>query len=257
VTSTDMTEPAAVAVDEEMSTMGQATQRFYKSQDKTGDGIVDEAERRALARAQAKMATELKMTKTIAAAVVVLLLISLLGNMGLTAAVVYLSKDISVDGKALVVKGTGDPVATHNYKYIYHFQQMDQPVVNATTWTGEGMHVANVKCAQIKGFIQAVKEGDTEGSVDYTMGDGTVWSFPAEAQLYDDVPGHEQFGLGRIYLNHNTDSYYNVVCKADKCAEPGYLCPAYVQAWTPSGRRKLEEADGTQHADPFLRSLGL
>ena len=186
----------------------------------------------------------------IAMGVLILLVVGL--NAGLTAAIVFLAKDVRVatDGSLRGQKTDDVSVSTHTQKNVYVVKlgpsqrRLDEP--------GSGVNVASVAqvaCGDVMKAIASIEHGDDTGLVKLDFGNGDI-SLPsmsgANYYMKDD-----SFGMEQVFLSRDPDVSYDVSCETTKaaCTTNPSFCDVVLSAATPSTRRALsfEEAfDGDQ-----------
>ena len=188
--------------------------------DQNGDGVISKKEARAEARFAAEQIAKLSFWKMAALGIAALLFLSWIGNAGLTAAVVFLSKDLTVEGGAL--KGmNGASISTLGQKAVYE-------ATLGSGGTNENSTVmAQVACASVLEAISSIEKGVDGSLVKMNVGDGEVWEPRASAANYE---LHENsFGIEQIYLDDQRDVSYDVTCEisqADCENAPDSLCDA-------------------------------
>ena len=172
--------------------------------DQNGDGVISKKEARAEARFAAEQIAKLSFWKMAALGIAALLFLSWIGNAGLTAAVVFLSKDLTVEGGAL--KGmNGASISTLGQKAVYE-------ATLGSGGTNENSTVmAQVACASVLEAISSIEKGVDGSLVKMNVGDGEVWEPRASAANYE---LHENsFGIEQIYLDDQRDVSYDVTCE--------------------------------------------
>ena len=107
------------SIDRVASTLTPAQEKEMRRMDPNGDGIIDKKEARAIARSTAELrASNSRLWKIVFGVVALLFLSWLLGNAGLMTAVVFLSKDLKVEGSSLKTMDD-DSVDTVSRKNVY------------------------------------------------------------------------------------------------------------------------------------------
>ena len=209
-----------------------AQETEMRRMDLNGDGIIDNKEARAIARSTAKLrASKSKYLKGLIVTVA-LLVLSWVGNAGLTVAVVTLSKDVKVEGGSFKTKG-GDSISTVSQKHVYEVTLLSKPRpqlheerANGKSYTSTVV-LAEVTCSTVMDAISSIEKGNDGSLVKMAVGDGKFWEPRASAayyQLHDD-----SFGIEQVYLDDKRDVSYDVTCemsKADCENAPGTLCEA-------------------------------
>ena len=108
----------ATSIQREASTLTPAQEAEMRRMDPNGDGIIDEVEKRALARSSAKLrASNMKYKKGLGATLA-LLTLAWIGNAVLMMVIVNLSKDLKVEGVSLKTM-SGGSVSTHGQKNVF------------------------------------------------------------------------------------------------------------------------------------------
>ena len=188
--------------------------------DPNGDGFIAPKQARAEARLAAELRSSLSFWKKVALAILAFLFLSWIGNAGLTAAVVFLSKDLKVEGGAL--KGmNGDSISTLGQKAVYE-------ATLGSGGTNENSTVmAQVACASVLEAISSIEKGVDGSLVKIDLGSGRVWEPRASAATYVNLDN--SFGIEQIYLDDQRDESYDVTCEISKAgceSAPGSLCDA-------------------------------
>ena len=184
--------------------MTPAQDKQMRRMDSNGDGMISEEEAQAEARFAAEQIAKLSFWKMAALGIAALLFLSWIGNAGLTAAVVFLSKDLKVEGGAL--KGmNGASISTLGQKAVYE-------ATLGSGGTNENSTVmAQVACASVLEAISSIEKGVDGSLVKMNVGDGEVWEPRASAANYE---LHENsFGIEQIYLDDQRDVSYDVTCE--------------------------------------------
>ena len=152
------------------STLTPAQETEMRRMDLNGDGIIDEKEQRAIARSTAGLRASKSMYQKGFIAIFMLLILSWIGNAGLMVAIVYLSKDLKVDGVAL--KNTkGGSVSTHGQKDVFEIKL----TVSGRRLDEEGhSDVATVTCMNVLQAISSLEDGEDEALVKIVAEDGGI-----------------------------------------------------------------------------------
>ena len=206
------------------STLTPAQETEMRRMDLNGDGIIDEKEQRAIARSTAGLRASKSMYQKGFIAIFMLLILSWIGNAGLMVAIVYLSKDLKVDGVAL--KNTkGGSVSTHGQKDVYEITL----TVSGRRLDEEGHSVvATVTCMNVLQAISSLEDGEDEALVEIVAEDGGIWEprFRAAAHYYHE----ESFSMEQIQLDDRDDKLYDVTCNLSKescMADPDTVCDVH------------------------------
>lgn len=206
------------------STLTPAQETEMRRMDLNGDGIIDEKEQRAIARSTAGLRASKSMYQKGFIAIFMLLILSWIGNAGLMVAIVYLSKDLKVDGVAL--KNTkGGSVSTHGQKDVYEIML----TVSGRRLDEEGHSVvATVTCMNVLQAISSLEDGEDEALVEIVAEDGGIWEprFRAAAHYYHE----ESFSMEQIQLDDRDDKLYDVTCNLSKescMADPDTVCDVH------------------------------
>ena len=241
------------AQQDEPSTLTPAQEKEMRRMDPNGDGIIDKKEARAIARSTAELRASNSRLWKIVFGVVALLFLSWLGNAGLMTAVVFLSKDLKVEGSSLK-NMDGDSVSTANQKNVYEVtlrsnSSHEERSSNGTTNTSSVV-VADVTCSTVLAAISSIEKGNDGSLVKMAVGEGKFWEPRASAAFYH--LHDDSFGIEQVYLDNQHDVSYDVTCempKADCENAPGTPCEAV--AWEvfdgafdgdiPSRRRRLAD----------------
>ena len=210
----------------------------------------------------------------IAMGVLILLVVGL--NAGLTAAIVFLSKDVKVvsgvlvdpstneklmigsadtkvasDGSLRDQKTNGVSVSTHTQKNVYAVKlapsrrRLDEQGSGRLDERGNEMLVAQVACENVLSAIASIEHGDDTGLVRIDFGNGDI-SLPSMSAVKYHMR-NDSFGMEQIFLSGDPDVSYDVSCETTKAAcetNPGDFCDVMISAATSSTRRALsfEEA---------------
>ena len=227
-----MSEAKPERVVREESILTPAQEKQMRRMDQNGDGVISKEEAHAEARFAAAQIAKLSFWKMVALGIAALLFLSWIGNAGLTAAVVALSKDLKVEGSAL--KNTnGDAISTLGQKKVYVVTLVE---VTRRTFADKGTNghktvVAQVACANVLDAVTSIEKGVDGSLVKIDLGSGRVWEPRASAAIYN---LHENsFGIEQIYLDDQRDVSYDVTCeisKADCESAPDSLCDAVVSS---------------------------
>ena len=103
---------------EESSILTPAQDKQMQRMDQNGDGMISKKEARAEARFTAKQLDKLSFWKMVALSMAAFLFLTWIGNACLMAAIVFLSKDLKVEGGSIKNMG-GFAVTTHNQRNVY------------------------------------------------------------------------------------------------------------------------------------------
>ena len=210
--------------------MTPAQDKQMRRMDSNGDGMISEEEAQAEARFAAEQIAKLSFWKMAALGIAALLFLSWIGNAGLTAAVVILSKDLKVEGGALK-NMNGDPISTHGRKNVFDvtltFSRRALGEQGSGGTNENSTVMAQVACASVLEAISSIEKGVDGSLVKMNVGDGEVWEPRASAANYE---LHENsFGIEQIYLDDQRDVSYDVTCEisqADCENAPDSLCDA-------------------------------
>ena len=218
------------SVQRAVSTLTPAEDAEMQRMDVNGDGIIDGTEARAAARSSAKLRASNSKYKKGLIATFALLVLSWMGNAGLTMAVVHLSKDLKVEGASLKTMNGGS-VSTHGQKNVFEVtittagRRLDEQ--GSGDVPGHSSAVAQVICANVLLAISSIENGDDESLVRITVGEGQFWEPRMSAASYH---LHENsFGIDALYLEGQRRVLYDVNCEMSKEAcegAPGSLCDA-------------------------------
>ena len=227
------------SIDRVASTLTPAQEKEMRRMDPNGDGIIDKKEARAIARSTAELRASNSRLWKIVFGVVALLFLSWLGNAGLMTAVVFLSKDLKVEGSSLK-NMNGDSVSTANQKNVYEVtllssssrRQLHEERSTSTTYNASVVDsvVAQVACSSVLKAIASIEQGNDGSLVKIALGNGEFWEPRMSAAYYH--LHNDSFGIEHIYLDGRHDVSYDVTCevpKADCENAPGTLCDAV--AW--------------------------
>ena len=218
------------SVQRAVSTLTPAEDAEMQRMDVNGDGIIDGTEARAAARSSAKLRASNSKYKKGLIATFALLVLSWMGNAGLTMAVVHLSKDLKVEGASLKTMNGGS-VSTHGQKNVFEVtittagRRLDEQ--GSGDIPGQSSAVAQVICANVLLAISSIENGDDESLVKITLGDGMFWEPRMSASSYH--LHEDSFGIDALYLNDQRGVLYDVDCEMSKEAcesAPESLCDA-------------------------------
>ena len=204
--------------EESILTPAQDTQ--MRRMDRNGDGMISKKEARAEARFAAEQLAKLSCWKMVALGIAGLLFLSWIGNAGLTAAVVFLSKDLKVEGGALKEKN-GNSISTLGQKTVY------EATLGSGGTNENSTVVARVVCANVLLAISSIERGIDGSLVKIDLGFGKVYEPRANAATYE--LQDNSFGIEQIYLDDQRDVSYDVTCEISKedCENaPESLCNA-------------------------------
>merc|ERR1711957_286535 len=157
--------------------------------------------------------------------------LSWLGNAGLTAAVVILSKDLKVEGGTLKNNKDGGAVSTVSQKKVYEVtllssrRQLDERGSGAAHESSTV--VAQVTCASVLEAISSIEKGNDGSLVKMSVGDGKFWEPRMSAASYN--LHDNSFGLEQIYLDDQRNVWYDVTCEISMAvckSTPNSLCDA-------------------------------
>ena len=132
-----------------------------------GDGFIAPKQARAEARLAAELRSSLSLFwKKIALAILAFLFLSWIGNACLMAAIVFLSKDLKVEGGSVKnIKG-GFSVTTHNQRNVYEVTLITLggggTPGNSSMGNSPSPVVAQVACANVLLAIASIENGDDE-----------------------------------------------------------------------------------------------
>ena len=147
--------------------MTPAQDKQMRRMDSNGDGMISEEEAQAEARFAAEQIAKLSFWKMAALGIAALLFLSWIGNAGLTAAVVFLSKDLKVEGGAL--KGmNGDSISTLGQKAVY------EATLGSGGTNENSTVVARVVCANVLLAISSIERGIDGSLVKIDLGFGNL-----------------------------------------------------------------------------------
>ena len=202
------------------STLMHAQDIEMRHTDPNGDGFIAPKQTRAEARLVAELRSSLSFWKKIALAILAFLFLSWIGNAGLTAAVVFLSKDLKVEGGALKEKN-GNSISTLGQKTVY------EATLGSGGTNENSTVVARVVCANVLLAISSIERGIDGSLVKIDLGFGKVYEPRANAATYE--LQDNSFGIEQIYLDDQRDVSYDVTCEISKedCENaPESLCNA-------------------------------
>eukprot|EP00964_Phaeocystis_antarctica_P067170 scaffold40648_cov46-Phaeocystis_antarctica.AAC.2 len=189
------------SVRDSISTLTPAQDIEMRRMDPNGDGFIAPKEARAEARVAAELRSSLSFWKKIALAILAFLFLSWIGNALLMAAIVFLSKDLKVEGGA-IKNMDGMSLTTHNQRNVFE--------VTLTIGGGGGTPgnstgdppspvVAQVACANVLLAIASIENGDDESLVKIAVGNaGDIWEPRMSAASYH--LRESSFGIDQIYL---------------------------------------------------------
>jgi len=212
--------------------------------DTNGDGVVSAKEARAAARSGASLRASNMLRGRLLILCVVLLVISWAGNGALTAAVLYLSKDLKVDSIDGSLKATRDgaSIRTHNAKTKLKADEIEIGEEDRRRLTeGEvfGIPVAEISCEHVRQGLALMQAGENEAVVEIPHGDQRMYTTSVTASFYDPENGSD-FGITGIKVASDGDLLYDVTCDRAKCNEDaGYKCPVLASAMTTHGVHRL------------------
>ena len=228
------------SIDRAASTLTPAQEKEMRRMDPNGDGIIDKEEARAIARSTAGLrASKSKYQKGLIATVA-LLVLSWMGNAGLTVAVVNFSKDLKVEGGSLKDAKDGGAVSTESQKKVYEVTLLSKSASRQhehghghehehehSGGTNESSTVvAQVTCASVMEAISSIEKGNDGSLVKMDLGDGKFWEPRMSAAFYH--LHDDSFSIEQIYLDDQRDVSYDVTCEIPKenCENhaPGSLC---------------------------------
>jgi len=256
----------------EVSTLTPAQDIELRRMTPNGDGFIAPRQARAEARVAAELRSSNARLWKIMFGILGLFSLSWLGNAGLTAAVVILSKDLKVEGGTLKNNKDGGAVSTVSQKKVYEVtllsprRQLDEQGSGGTN-TGAGPRrtvVAQATCASVLEAISSIEKGNDGSLVKMSVGDGKFWEPRMSAASYN--LHDNSFGLEQIYLDDQRDESYDVTCEISMAfckSTPDFLCGAVTNSEAisfgdafdgdfniPSSRRRLktckEHGDGVE-----------
>jgi len=256
------------SVEEEVSTLTPAQDIELRRMNPNGDGFIAPRQARAEARVAAELRSSNARLWKIMFGILGLFSLSWLGNAGLTAAVVILSKDLKVEGGTLKNNKDGGAVSTVSQKKVYEVtllsprRQLDEQGSGATHESSTV--VAQVTCASVLEAISSIEKGNDGSLVKMSVGDGKFWEPRMSAASYN--LHDNSFGLEQIYLDDQRDESYDVTCEISMAfckSTPDFLCGAVTNSEAisfgdafdgdfniPSSRRRLktckEHGDGVE-----------
>ena len=175
---------------------------------------------------------------------VVLLVISWAGNGALTAAVLYLSKDLKVDIIDGSLKATRDgaSIRTHNAKTKLKVDEIEiggKDRRRLTEGDAIGIPVAEISCEHVRQGIALMQAGENEAVVEIPHGDNRMYTASVSANYYDLENGSD-FGITGIKVDADGDLLYDVTCDRAKCNEDaGYKCQVLASAMTSHSVRRM------------------
>ena len=249
------------------------TSRMMHSYDRDGDGKFSRDEVRAMAAdfIKEKKTRRMATKAAIAMGLIILLVVGL--NAGLTAAIVFLSKDVKVVSGVLVDPSTNEQlkvssadttvapdgslrdqkansvsVSTHTQKNVYAVKLVpsQRRLDEQGSGSGNEMMVAQVACKNVLAAIASIEHGDDTGLVRIDFGNGDIWLPALSAASYH--MQNDSFGMEQIFLSGRSETLYDVVCETTRLAcdtNPGDLCDVVISSANPSSTRRalsFEEA---------------
>ena len=130
--------------------------------DPNGDGFIAPKQARAEARLAAELRSSLSFWKKVALAILAFLFLSWIGNACLMAAIVFLSKDLKVEGGSIKNMG-GFAVTTHNQRNVYEVTLITLggggTPGNSSMGNSPSPVVAQVACANVLLAIASIENG--------------------------------------------------------------------------------------------------
>ena len=235
----------------EVSTLTPAQDIELRRMTPNGDGFIAPRQARAEARVAAELRSSNARLWKIMFGILGLFSLSWLGNAGLTAAVVILSKDLKVEGGTLKNNKDGGAVSTVSQKKVYEVtllsprRQLDEQSSGATHESSTV--VAQVTCASVLEAISSIEKGNDGSLVKMSVGHGKFWQPRMSAASYN---LHEtSFGIEQIYLDDQRDVSYDVTCEISMAvceSTPNSLCDAVTNSeviFSDDDRRALSFED--------------
>ena len=146
------------------STLMHAQDIEMRHTDPNGDGFIAPKQTRAEARLVAELRSSLSFLKKVVLAILAFLFLSWIGNACLMAAVVFLSRDLKVEGGS-IKNMNGLSVTTHNQRNVY---KVMLTLGGGSGTPGNSMGnspspvVAQVACANVLLAIASIENGDDE-----------------------------------------------------------------------------------------------
>ena len=132
--------------------------------DPNGDGFIAPKQARAEARLAAELRSSLSFWKKVALAILAFLFLSWIGNACLMAAIVFLSKDLKVEGGSIKNMG-GFAVTTHNQRNVYEVTLITLggggTPGNSSMGNSPSPVVAQVACANVLLAIASIATATT------------------------------------------------------------------------------------------------
>jgi len=239
------------SVEEEVSTLTPAQDIELRRMNPNGDGFIAPRQARAEARVAAELRSSNARLWKIMFGILGLFSLSWLGNAGLTAAVVILSKDLKVEGGTLKNNKDGGAVSTVSQKKVYEVtllssrRQLDEQHSGGTNESSTV--VAQVTCESVLEAISSIEKGNDGSLVKMSVGDGKFWEPRMSAASYN---LHEtSFGIEQIYLDDQRDVSYDVTCEISMAvceSTPDSLCDAVTNSeviFSDDDRRALSFED--------------
>ena len=235
----------------EVSTLTPAQDIELRRMTPNGDGFIAPRQARAEARVAAELRSSNARLWKIMFGILGLFSLSWLGNAGLTAAVVILSKDLKVEGGTLKNNKDGGAVSTVSQKKVYEVtllssrRQLDEQSSGATHESSTV--VAQVTCASVLEAISSIEKGNDGSLVKMSVGHGKFWAPRMSAASYN---FHDNsFGIEQIYLDDQRDVSYDVTCEISMAvceSTPDSLCDAVTNSeviFSDDDRRALSFED--------------
>ena len=228
------------SVDRAASTLTPAQETEMRRMDPNGDGIIDKKEARAIARSTAGLRASKSRYQKGLIATVALLVLSWMGNAGLTVAVVNFSKDLKVEGGSLKDAKDGGAISTESQKKVYEVTLLSKSASRQHEHKHAHEHehehsggtnesstvVAQVTCASVMEAISSIEKGNDGSLVKMDLGDGKFWEPRMSAAFYH--LHDDSFSIEQIYLDDQRDVSYDVTCEIPMSAcenhAPGSLC---------------------------------
>jgi hypothetical protein len=212
--------------------------------DTNGDGVISAKEARAAARSGASLRASNMLMGRLLILCVVLLVISWAGNGALTAAVVYLSKDLKVDSIDGSLRATRDgaSIRTHYAKTKLKADEIEigeEDRRRLTEGDTIGIPVAEISCEHVRQGIALMQAGENEAVVEIPHGDNRMYTTSVSANYYDLENGSD-FGITGIKVEEDRDLLYDVTCDRAQCNEDaGYKCQILASAMSSHGVHRL------------------
>ena len=120
-----------------------------------------------------------------------MLVLSWIGNAGLTVAVINFSKDLKVEGGSLKDAKDGSAISTESQKKVYEVtllsnssrrQLSEEHSSTGTTYTSTV--VAELTCSSVLEAISSIEKGNDGSLVKMAVRDGMFWEPRASAAYY-------------------------------------------------------------------------